>query len=995
MSATGGGLSCGIVAQYQFKRCLCENGAYEDGETKVGVVQKLNLIAESYNEFGNVCPGFESLPATIESCIEPGATANESITTPALQSSSAVEPKSVDAETGVFTFEPFPGSKILNNVFTDDQGQKFDMNDWPEYGQCKGKRQSVEAVLNLRGPAKGNVDGYFCDGVFIPSKKHCNNPAAINVLKNPNNPSLSTPTRVEIADRQINRRYCATYNPDYRQARARFRESNGSVADNYRINNRQRQLGLQTGYNQVENEILMMGTDPSVYRQGTHAVGLKRRAEQRAENIANSLERLATLSDSRDPTELINEFNQRLAQIERMESGFTNQMNQEMAQMGANLARDLQTNNHAGVVYGGLSALGQAFENSEAQKEFEQQKQRLQQQRNSKMAQLANQIISANNDQRLYWYGRAAYEKDRDLESYYIRLGNYYNCHNTHINNTYSAGHSNWAKNPCRVPSESATLDNLLQSESDKTMATAQRKYKHYKDSKELVFLDAAIRFAAAAVESAPDNLSYYQTLGDYAGRRDPLTRYVAYRYVESAGPGRIDARLLNEATEELEVTLRKAIETGDKETIDRFYNEQADQYITLSGQSALGYAVQIDQPDSVQIIINYLIASGEATPESIKPVTTRLLMKAVADNSERVMDRLIKIGADVDFPVKDVSAVDYAAAQDHEFLPKLVAASARRSEYEQAFSNGASARSSFIIAGVKDLVARGDRTAAATKLDALTPEVRRSVFSRLYRNGDYGVLTLGQTLASDLQADSTFKQGFYQMILDTGYFKANSVYKYLLVNDVFSVTELAKATGDEDAFVQAYMANYMQDLKVAYQQEGQGEDFRKASLTLYNKKSFLKKYPQFAQCQKDWSSWLGQLEAAVSEDAAEIELMRVVYFTYCDAPLLVDQTRNTSSVSDLVTQLKSSTVSLEAFLANQKEANPAFLDGWLVANAANTVLNQLDRKATKDRVVLAKSFTAAEKICRLGVAVGVDTTAACSLVDVTTIITSDSALVT
>ncbi|WP_439132282.1 hypothetical protein [Polaribacter sp.] len=391
------------------------------------------------------------------------------------------------------------------------------------------------------------------------------------------------------------------------------------------------------------------------------AMSLKTQGENIAKAFAEQVKQFGNLNNASNPQELLNNFNQNMSQIAQLQAqNRSDNLNQIDATLGSAL-NHLNNGNGEGALFSALSLIDQSYEQKQAKKEAEYQKQKLVQQHKQQMSQFYWKAVDLNNNAINSYYKNAAYAFSSQNEQYYLDFVAHHECFKTNMKNNFSFSNTNWTINNCEVPKKSQTIENNLTAKEVQYKNTASRKYKLYEETGIDDFKQAAIRFAGMTVIEKPSAENYY-LLGHYAGIEEPITAFIAFRTAQEIDPNYFNSDkqgkyfLIENA---IESTFKEAIIDNNLEFIKSAIGADLHKIVQIESNSAIVFAIQQDKPDVVQLFLNDL--TNGKTQQQISTKVNEVILMASTLDAPKTIQRFIDLGFSVDFEIKGLTPIEIA----------------------------------------------------------------------------------------------------------------------------------------------------------------------------------------------------------------------------------------------------------------------------------------------------------------------------------------------
>ncbi|MGM0588931.1 MAG: hypothetical protein ACQETE_10975 [Bacteroidota bacterium] len=466
--------------------------------------------------------------------------------------------------------------------------------------------------------------------------------------------------------------------------------------------------------------------DPQGYSYYKFGTGIAEQGKRIADNLSRSLSRSQDLIQTSDADALLADFNQKMRQIETLEARFIEQSNQFGYQQGKKIGDMINSGDAEGALYGVLGTLNGLSETRKAEKELEARKEQLKEQRRQKMSQIYWKAVEFNDNTIKNYLNRAAFAENPDVEQYNLNFVEHLQCHAQNMERTWSPNHTRWLNNTCAKPvkPEVSKIENMFVAKDVQYQRIAQRKYDYYQQSGHSEFLKAAISYAAAAANEKASAENFYH-LGAYYEEESTILALSTMQTAKQIDPSYFTgdkSETLKRIILGAEVEVSMALRNNDQEYIQSFMDAGLDRTIRINGNSVLMQAIELDQPDAVQLILNNYI---EGLPQSeVNQKLRKTIMLASANNSTACLNRFIDLGVDVNFTMGGKAPIDVANnVQAEDAYQLLLDRSGKRAFYEKKY--GVSETQFFVKA-------KEDPTSAGSLLNEFSAAQQISIVEQL-----------------------------------------------------------------------------------------------------------------------------------------------------------------------------------------------------------------------------------------------------------------------
>ena len=475
-------------------------------------------------------------------------------------------------------------------------------------------------------------------------------------------------------------------------------------------------------------EAYMKEFDPQGYAYYKYNDGIKKQGQQIAQSIASQLDQFATLNKTEDPQALINDFNNKMNNIDQLELALEKQTTNLLNEQANQLGNQLKSGDYMGAfanVMGSMEAYSSA---KEQQKQLEAKRAQLQRQKEVEMSAIwrkkyayTKQVISQLRQQ-------AAYAETEREEEYYVQSMDYVWC------NYHSTG--------CNQPSKSGSLaiENKFMSKDAHYRQIADRKINLYESqtSKDFMigttpfyiedgnqfFVEAAAAYAAKAASLSP-TASNYIYLAQVQSRTSNILGFASILVAKSIDPSSISGAneiLFNNLKAGATLEIDQALRENNTDYLKAFLSAGLDKTIQFDNKSLLSHAISIDNPDAVQLILNYYM-DGMGQEQMIQKARNVIMISATQD-SPNTLRRFTELGVSTDFKLNGHSPISIAAkTAAPNALAYLLTVSDNSSAIESQYANSPGFLLLKVNQGAKD-IASGiasmsvqDRTTLVSKM--------------------------------------------------------------------------------------------------------------------------------------------------------------------------------------------------------------------------------------------------------------------------------------
>ena len=428
-------------------------------------------------------------------------------------------------------------------------------------------------------------------------------------------------------------------------------------------------LLIQQSLAQTQGEKVMLDLmkqyEPQDYAYYQYNDGIKKQGQQIAQSIASQLDQFATLNKTEDPQALINDFNNKMNNIDQLEINLEQQANSYLNNRSKELGNQIKSGDYMGA-FANLAGSIESYSAMKQQaKQLEAQRAELERQKQAQMSAIWRkkylytvQVISQLRQQ-------AAFAASKTEEDYYLASIDFVWC-------SYHSERCDQPQKPL-----SGVIENKFISKDAVYRQNANRKlglYKEQQDKKFMIgnqafyvndgvdyFLEGAMAFAAKAATENPtaDN---YIFLAQQQANTSNILGFASMMVAKSINPKAVQGpnqalydQLMEGATNEIDQALR----ANNTQYLDAFLKAGLDKTIRFDGNSLLVHAIAIDNPDAVQLILNHYVEGLNQVQITTK--VQKVIMLAAAQNSTQTIKRLTELGVDIEFETNNTSPISIA----------------------------------------------------------------------------------------------------------------------------------------------------------------------------------------------------------------------------------------------------------------------------------------------------------------------------------------------
>ena len=449
-----------------------------------------------------------------------------------------------------------------------------------------------------------------------------------------------------------------------------------------------------SGLDQNPNNImegLQREFDPKGFAQTKYRQTLQEQGMNFVNGLVQQLEQNNYLIETNDPAELLADFNRKFSNLESIQANYQKGAFNFGYQRGQQLADQIAGKDYEAIAINSLTFIETLGNMRRAEKELERSKKLLEQQKKDRMYELYRMTVESTFEIRENYVKRAAFAESRTVEQNNLNYVFHLNCYIDALYTRFNAGYSDWNINRCNMPEMDSIseIPNNLISKDRQLMDIAERKFALYERLEESIYIDGAISFAATAVKENPTAENYYR-LGEFYAKRNQILALVFLKTASSLKPEYITSakqKFIDEIEKNTNESVRNAITVNNTDYLQLFVKSGAHELIRFNGLTLLSYALSLDEPDAVQVILNEQAEGLE--PTELETSLQNSVMLAAASNSIKTFERLSELGISLNFELNGRSPIDIAS----EYLSLdayafLLERSDKKSLYDQKYSS-------------------------------------------------------------------------------------------------------------------------------------------------------------------------------------------------------------------------------------------------------------------------------------------------------------------
>lgn len=450
--------------------------------------------------------------------------------------------------------------------------------------------------------------------------------------------------------------------------------------------------GHESDIDKLKDDYLKTFTTSGTFNAYVSGENIKRVGIAMAMDFSSNLEKITSLSSTVDPKQLLAEFNERILQIENMESTFNKENNSYSFQAGKDIGNSIMSENYEATLHqlGGL--LNASLEAREAREMAEYKKAKLYAERSNRMNNIYWKAIDYNEDKIDQFNKLAAFAASEGEEQYYLEYIENLDCFKNSMSVNFSVSNTSWLNNNCPTPTKAnfSRLSNNFVEQHVQKAKLADKKYSKYKENGIKHYRDAAILYISDAINEKKEAKYFIQLASYYEGYSNVMALInilTAKQIKPSSENNKNDLSQIEKLKGLVEFEIEQAIINNDIDYLNTFLELELDKIIHIKSNDLLTFSLLTDQPDAVQLILNKRI-EGKSKTESQKNLQELIILCAL-NNSSKSIERMIDLGLSIDFNVKGKHPIDIAeSVLAVDAYKVLLNETSSKSEFEKKFIN-------------------------------------------------------------------------------------------------------------------------------------------------------------------------------------------------------------------------------------------------------------------------------------------------------------------
>lgn len=468
--------------------------------------------------------------------------------------------------------------------------------------------------------------------------------------------------------------------------------SNGNSSGN-NVNQPQVDLiytGHESNSEKFRDEYIKSFSSASEFNAYASGMNVKRVGEAMAKDLSKNLKQIQGLVNTTDPVLLLNDFNQKITQIENLEANFNEQYNSYSFQTGQQLGNSIGNKDYESALFQGLGLLNAHLEKQEALRELERQKEALYRDRLTQMSKIYWKAVDYNNSLKEEYFKKAAYSNSLEEETYYLKYVENLDCHLRSMKSNFSVNNTYWLSNNCPTPSKYFGSDIKTDLNNHGFMSeTAKRKFDLFLETNNEHFRTAAIHFGGVAASLKPSRLYFLQLAKYYKDLSavSSLSNFIFAKSYDMSGLSQEDQQMMDLLIPKVEFQIKNALKEENMIFLDQFLKLGLDKVITINEMNILTYVISIDSPVNALRILDHVVKN--LNPNQRKLTYQTAIQLAVSYDSEKVVKLLHEEGVSIDFILKGKHPIEIA---EKSLSPNcytfLMSVNKKKDIYKKTFKN-------------------------------------------------------------------------------------------------------------------------------------------------------------------------------------------------------------------------------------------------------------------------------------------------------------------
>ncbi|MBE7443630.1 MAG: hypothetical protein HS119_14380 [Flavobacteriales bacterium] len=443
-----------------------------------------------------------------------------------------------------------------------------------------------------------------------------------------------------------------------------------------------------------ENKLLddfIYKLNPEGYSSYKQSEAILQQSTLLANEFSVRLSNFQNLVVSSNPQELLNDFNLKMQEIEKIEAEFNQRFNSQTIKHTANALNSFSSGDTWGAIGGVFGALNSSNQQQKAEMELAQQRQLLINSKNDQMSKIYTKAQELNQAQKNDFIKAAAYAEHKQDEQYNLAFVDNIQCFSNSMKQNFNTYNSSWLNNYCPKPvkSNETPFENKFVTKDVQYSKIADNKFKVFKQTNYEDFRESAISYAASAAKIKP-SAKYFAQIADYYYESSTvlsLSNYLAASYYDTNYLNLEQKTRIEELKGNAEIDISEAISKFQKDYLDAFIKTGLDKVIKINDRTILNHAIMMDKPNSVQLILNHYVDGLEQ--DELTNRIQKVILICTASNSTATLERFIELGVSIDFVLNNYSPIDVAAQYGNlKAFALLLKNSEQKTSYEEKYKN-------------------------------------------------------------------------------------------------------------------------------------------------------------------------------------------------------------------------------------------------------------------------------------------------------------------
>ena len=417
--------------------------------------------------------------------------------------------------------------------------------------------------------------------------------------------------------------------------------------------------GYETETDKFKDQYIKTFSTPNEFNAYASGMNVKRVGEALAKDLSKNLNQIQGLINTSDPVALLQDFNQKITQIENLEASFNEQYNSYSFQTGQDLGKSISNKDYESAMMQGLGFLGSSLEKKEAEKQLEAKKQAAYEERRNQMSKIYWKAVDYNNSLRQKYVERVAYSENIADEQFNLAFIENLDCHNASMKNNFSVSHSGWLANNCPIPQRNFGVDH--EKKDDKYyQKVAARKYELFKSQDDQNYLFAGIYFISKSIE-INKKAAYYYDLGVMYRHQDILKAYHSFLTAKLYQEKYYDSEkevLYNTTVKDVENATKKAIMETDFAFFEKMFQLGLEPYISIDQSNFVNFAISLN---NLQLLDYFLQKFKAQDTKTANANIKNAILYAVANNNYGVVNFLMSKNYNFNFTHKKIKPIELA----------------------------------------------------------------------------------------------------------------------------------------------------------------------------------------------------------------------------------------------------------------------------------------------------------------------------------------------